>query len=149
VGEACDADFGYRLAELGEFFFVGGHAHAYRVTRESISSNGIRVLLGKMYFLLQALTVPRDLEELRHASLRRLAPVAVNGCLLTAERGRALKILMGPNYPWKKELVKGAIQLGLVLAPRVATDMVINRNAQRRALGAGGWLHSTPRAGEA
>jgi GT2 family glycosyltransferase len=148
VGEACDADFGYRLAELGDFFFVGEYTHIYRVTQESISSTGLRIHLSKMYFLLQNLTVPCDLDELRHARLRQLAPVAVNGCLQTGARGDALKILLGSNYPWKKQFAKGIIQLGLAFAPRAATDMAINRNSQRRGLGAGGWLHSTPRAGE-
>jgi GT2 family glycosyltransferase len=149
VGEACDADFGCRLADVGEFFFVGQYLHAYRVTRESISSAGLRILLSKLYFILQSRAVPSDLEAVRHARLRQLAPVAVNGCLLTAARGDALKILIGPNYPWKQQFVKGVVQLGLAFAPRALTEMVINRNAQRRGLAAGEWLHFTPRrAGE-
>jgi glycosyltransferase involved in cell wall biosynthesis len=148
VGEACDADFGYRLAELGDFFFVGEYTHTYRATQQSISSTGLRIHLGKMYFLLQRLTVPSDLEGLRNQRLRQLAPVAVNGCLQTGARGDALKVLLGPNYPWNEQFLKGAIQLSLAFAPRAATYMVINYNSRRRGLGAGGWLHSTPRAGE-
>lgn len=148
VGEACDADFGYRLAELGEFFFVAGYTHVYRCNQESISSRGLRVLLGKMYFLLQSLTVPRDLEGVRHTRLRQLAPVAVNGCLLASARGAALKILLGTNYPWRKQFVKGVIQLGLVFAPLAVTGMVIKLNSQRRGLAAGERLHYTPREGE-
>ena len=53
VGEACDAEFGYRLAELGDFFFVGKYTYAYRVTDESISSGGLRIALSKQYFLLR------------------------------------------------------------------------------------------------
>jgi GT2 family glycosyltransferase len=149
VGEACDADFGYRLSEVGDFFFVGKYIHTYRATRESISASGLRIHLSKMYFILQGRKVPSDLEGLRHVRLQQLAPVAVNGCLLTAERGNALKILLGPNYPWRQEFVKGAIQFGLAFAPRVMTEMVIEQNSRRRGLGTGEWLHSTPRAGAA
>jgi glycosyltransferase involved in cell wall biosynthesis len=148
VGEACDADFGHRLADLGDFFFVGQYTHAYRLTRESISSSGLRIHLSKMYFLLQNRNVPSDLEGVRQAMLRQLAPVAVNGCLLTAARGRALKILLGPYFPWKKEVLKGIVQLGLAFAPPRATELVIERNSRRRALAAGEWLHFTHRAGE-
>jgi glycosyltransferase involved in cell wall biosynthesis len=149
VGEACDADFGYRLSELGEFFFVGEHTHVYRNTKESISSSGLRIHLSRMYFLLQGRTVPQDLEGVRHTRLQQLAPVAVNGCLLTAERMSALKILLGPNYPWKEQFVKGVVQLGLAFAPRATTEVVIQRNSQRRGLAASGWLHHTTRAGAA
>jgi hypothetical protein len=64
--------------------------------------------------------------------LQALAPVAVNGCLLSGERGKALKILFGRHYPWRRELVKGTVQLGLVFAPKTASMTVIERNAQRR-----------------
>jgi glycosyltransferase involved in cell wall biosynthesis len=130
VGEACDRDFAYRLAELGEFFFVGRYLHAYRITEESISSKGLRILLSKLYFLLQRQSVPVDLEGLRRDKLRDLALVAVNGCLLTADRRNALKILIGPNYPWKREFMKGIVQFGLALAPRAASEMIIGRNSR-------------------
>jgi glycosyltransferase involved in cell wall biosynthesis len=130
IGEACDRDFAYRLAELGEFFFVGKYLHAYRITEESISSGGLRILLSKLYFMLQNPAVPADLEGLRRDKLRDLAPTAVNGCLLTADRGNALKILIGPNYPWKREFIKGVVQFALALAPRVASEMIIGRNSR-------------------
>lgn len=145
VGEACDRDFAYRLAELGDFFFVGKYLHAYRITEESISSRGLRILLSKLYFMLQRRTVPDDLEGFRRDRLRDLAPVAVNGCLLMADRGNALKILIGPNYPWKREFVRGAIQLVLAFAPRATTEMIIKRNSQRKGkTGLAGGMYSTP-----
>jgi GT2 family glycosyltransferase len=144
VGEACDADFGYRLSEAGEFFFVGEYTHVYRVTEESISSKGLRIHLSRMYFILQSRIVPRDLEGFRHGRLQQLAPAAVSGCLLTAERKNALKILLGPNYPWKNQPFKGIVQLGLAFAPRAMTRVVINQNGKRRKLAVGEWLHDTP-----
>jgi glycosyltransferase involved in cell wall biosynthesis len=144
IGEACDGDFGYRVAELGDFFFVGKYLHAYRITEDSISSRGLRILLSKLYFLLQSQAVPVDLEGFRRDRLQDLAATAVNGCLLTADRRNALKILIGPNYPWKREFVKGAIQLALAFAPRAATEMVIKRNSQRKEkTGLAGGLYST------
>jgi len=144
IGEACDGDFGCRLAELGEFFFVGKYLHAYRITEESISSSGLRVLLSQLYFILQSRAVPHDLEGVRRDRLRDLAPTAVNGCLLTANRSSALKILIGPNYPWKKEFIKGVIQLALAFAPRATTEMVIKKNSQRKERNAfAGGLYST------
>ena len=144
IGEACDGDFGYRLAELGDFFFVGKYLHAYRITEESISSGGLRILLSKLYFILQKRTVPDDLEGARRDRLRDLAPVAVNGCLLMSDRSSALKILIGPNYPWKREFIKGAIQLALAFAPRAATEIVINRNSQHKeTTGLVGGVYST------
>lgn len=130
IGEACDGDFGYRLADRGEFFFVGKYLHAYRITEESISSSGLRILLSKLYFILQRRIVPNDLERARRNRLRDLAPVAVSGCLLTAERGKALKILVGPNYPWKTQFIRGVVQLGLAFAPRATSAMIISRNSR-------------------
>ncbi len=145
VGDACDFEFGYRLAQLGEFFFVGNYTHVYRQTDESVSSRGLRVLLSKSYFLVKSWTVPSDLEGLRRGMLRYLAPAAVNGCLLAARRGEALSILLGPNYPWKREFMKGAVQFGLAFAPRSATEIIIKHKS--RQTGATAWLYS-PRAGE-
>ena len=143
VGEACDRDFAYRLAELGDFFFVGKYLHAYRITEESISSKGLRILLSKLYFMLQRRTVPNDLEGFRRDRLRDLAPVAVNGCLLMADRANALKILIGPNYPWRRNLVKGAIQVALAFAPRGLTEMTIRQNSERKVkAGFAGGLYS-------
>ncbi|MGH9537027.1 MAG: glycosyltransferase family 2 protein [Terriglobales bacterium] len=132
VGEACDRDFAYRLAEMGDFFFVGKYLHAYRITEESISSKGLRILLSKLYFMLQRRTVPDDLEGFRRDRLRDLAPVAVNGCLLMADRVNALKILIGPNYPWRRNFVKGAIQGALAFAPRALTEMAIRQKSERK-----------------
>ena len=62
--------------------------------------------------------MPSDLEDVWRARLKRLAPVAVTGCLLTPSRGKALKILLSRHYPWRQEFFKGAIQFCLVFAPR-------------------------------
>lgn len=146
VGDACDVEFGYRLAQLGEFFFVGNYTHVYRLTEGSLSSKGLRVLLSKHYFLVKRWTVPSDLEGLRRDMLRYLAPAAVNGCLLTSARGKALSILLGPNYPWKRDFVKGVVQFGLVFAPRATTETIIKHKSRRQDAGSTAWLHS-PRAG--
>ena len=80
--------------------------------------------------------------------LRSLAPVAVNGCLLTAERRKALQVLLGPHYPWKKEFAKGVIQFGLAFAPRAATEIIIKENARRKATAPGAWAYSAHRVGQ-
>jgi GT2 family glycosyltransferase len=132
VGEACDGDFSFRLSKLGDFFLVGSHVSAYRITQESVSSKGLRILLGQLYFIVQRFSASSDLEGVQRARLRELAPVAVNGCLLTSARGKALGVLFSGNYPWKNQFMKGVVQLALVLAPRRATSMLIERRARRR-----------------
>jgi GT2 family glycosyltransferase len=131
VGQACDADFGYRLSQSGDFFFIGKYTSGYRTTHDSISSAGLRIHLSKLYFILRKLAVPRDLENVRNARLHEVAPVAVNGCLLTSARSKALRILFGRYYPWKQQFIKGIVQLGLVLAPRFVSGMVIEGRPQR------------------
>ena len=148
VGEACDAEFAYRLADEGDFFFIGKYTLAYRITEESITSQGLRILLSKHYFLLRARRVPSDLGGVRRAKLCSLAPAAVNGCLLTAERRKALQILLGPHYPWKKELAKGVVQFGLAFAPRAAPEILLRRRSLRARTAPGSWMYSTPRVGE-
>jgi len=127
IGEACDADFGFRLSKLGEFFFVGSYASAYRLTKESVSARGLRVLLSKLFFLVKAATVPHDLEGAWHARLQTLAPVAVTGCLLASAKGKALKVLFSGHYPWKREFVKGSVQLCLVFAPQLVSKALVRR----------------------
>ena len=125
VGEACDADFSFRLSKLGEFYLVGEYISAYRITQESVSSRGLRILLRQLYFMVQKFSASTDLRAVQQARLRGLAPAAVNGCLLSGERGRALRILLGRNYPWRREPLKGTVQFGLVFAPRSAANLVI------------------------
>jgi len=125
VGQACDADFGYRLMAHGDFFFVGEFTSAYRITPDSVSSRGLRVHLSKLYFILTSLAVPGDLEQVRRTRLEELAPPAVNGCLLDAARKKALNILFGPHYPWSRQPLKGTMQLGLVFLPRAVSGMFL------------------------
>jgi hypothetical protein len=127
IGEACDADFSFRLSKLGEFFFVGICTAAYRRTADSVSSKGLRVLLSKSFFIVQAAVVPSDLEGVWRARLEELAPVAVTGCLLISARAKALKILFGQHYPWRRQFVKGSIQLCLVFAPRTVSSALVGR----------------------
>ena len=125
VGQACDADFGYRLMAEGDFFFLGEFTSAYRITPDSISSTGLRIHLSNLYFILKSLALPGDLEDVRRSRLEELAPPAVNGCLLRAARSKALSILFGPHYPWGRTPVKGSIQLGLVFLPRVVSGIFL------------------------
>jgi glycosyltransferase involved in cell wall biosynthesis len=127
IGEACDGDFGFRLSKLGEFFFVGAYASAYRLTEDSVSTRGLRVSLSQLFFIVQAATVPTDLEGVWRARLERLAPIAVTGCLLKSARGKALKVLLSQHYPWRREFVKGSIQLCLVFAPRTISSALVRR----------------------
>lgn len=131
VGQACDADFGYRLSRSGSFFFIGKYSSGYRMTQDSISSTGLRIHVSKLYFILRKLSVPRDLENVRRARLQEVAPVAVNGCLLTSARAKALRILFGRHYPWRQQFAKGIIQLGLIFVPRIVSGIVIEGKLQR------------------
>jgi len=113
---------------------VAKYVSAYRMTRESISSKGLRTALSHLYFLVQDLPVPEDLKPLQNKRLRELAPIAVSGCLLRAARRKALGILTSRNYPWNQQFVKGVIQLGLVFAPKAASKLMFQRNHSRQQL---------------
>jgi glycosyltransferase involved in cell wall biosynthesis len=143
IGEACDGDFSIRLSQLGNFFFVGKYTSAYRMTQQSVSSEGLRVLLSRLYFIYRGLSVSPDLKSVQKQRLRALAPVAVDGCLLGSERGKALGILFGENYPWRQKFIKGAVQIGLTMAPRRASRMVIERDTPRRRAARARWLSSS------
>jgi glycosyltransferase involved in cell wall biosynthesis len=132
IGEACDGDFSFRLSKLGEFFFVGRYASSYRRTKESVSTRGLRVILSQLFFIVQSATVPSDLEGVWRARLQVLAPVAVTGCLLRSARNKALKILFSQHYPWRREFVKGSIQLCLIFAPRMVSSALVGRSGDHR-----------------
>jgi glycosyltransferase involved in cell wall biosynthesis len=128
VGEACDADFGFRLAALGRpFYFVNKYTAAYRQTEHSVSSSGLRVLLAKLYFLVRKTGVPTEVEPFRRKRLRELAPVAVSGCLLSGARSQALSILLGPDYVWRRQPLKACFQLALIAAPTAWSRKLIER----------------------
>jgi glycosyltransferase involved in cell wall biosynthesis len=126
VGQACDAEFAYRLSQQGDFFFAGEYTSSYRRTQDSISAGGLRVHLSKLYFIARTLALPADLESVRRARLKELAPVAVSGCLLVSARAKALKILFGADYPWRREFVRGSVQFFLVFAPRFVSRAFIH-----------------------
>jgi len=127
VGECCDAEFGWRLCKLGAFFFVGKYTAADRQNKNGLSSSGLRIHLSNLYPVLERLSVSGELESVRTARLEEMAPVAVTGCLLRGGRLEALKILLGKNYPWRRQFVNGAVKLGLVFSPRMMTNVILNR----------------------
>jgi hypothetical protein len=105
VGEACDADFGFRLATLGcPFYFVNKYTAAYRSTEQSVSSDGLKVLLAKLYFLVRNAVVPAEVEPFRRKRLRELAPVAATGCLLMGSRRQCVSVLLSADYGLRRWL---------------------------------------------
>jgi glycosyltransferase involved in cell wall biosynthesis len=129
VGECCDAEFGWRLCKLGAFFLVGKYTSAERQNREGLTASGLRIHLSNLYPVLESLTVSKELEFLHRARLKQMAPAAVSGCLLRAARVEALRILLGHNYPWRQQFVRGVLKLGLVLFPRSLTSIFLHHEA--------------------
>jgi hypothetical protein len=137
VGAACDFDFGCRLAQCGDFFFVGSYTAAYRLSDASVSSGGFRVLVSKGHFLTVKLSLPEELQDLRRSKLQRMASVSVCGCLLAGERAKALNILFSPFYVWRRQPIKALVQLALVFAPTGLSRRVIERKRSPAPVSAG------------
>ncbi len=119
IGGACDADFGYRLAEHGDFYFADEYTAAYRLTDSSISSTGLKQSIARMYFLIRELRLPPDLEPVRDRRLREIARTAMTGWMLEGESRKAFVVWASAPYGWKRRASpKGIVQLVSLVMPR-------------------------------
>ena len=131
IGEACDLDFGLRLAaQPGAFHFVDRFTAKYRLTDVSVS-RGDSSLAACAYHLLSTLDVPPALEPMRRTVLRRRAAAVVNYYLKAGNRRDALAVYTSPNYPLARRLSPRGLQQGLLLL--CPTGLVRFAHRARRA----------------
>jgi len=77
VGDACDYDFGLRLASNhAQFFFLNQFTAQYRLTESSISAGNN--ISNVVYQIVEALDLPEDLEGIRRERLEGRAASAIN-----------------------------------------------------------------------
>lgn len=101
VGDACDYDFGLRLAASYEsFYFLDKFTAAYRLTPVSISSANSCAHLS--YDLTRSTQIPAELRGVRDARLRRYAAPAVSAWLRLGEGAKARQVFLSEHYPGRQ-----------------------------------------------
>lgn len=131
VSDACDFDFGLRLANSYEkFYFVNEYTAMYRLTATAVSSQNSHSHIT--YGLLESLTVPPELAEIRGDRLCTYASPAINEWLSIGNQSAAHKIYTSPYHSWSKRLtLRGIIQFLLIICPRGLSIQAIKRLKNR------------------
>ena len=132
VSNACDFDFGLRLAETyDQFYFVNHYTALYRLTTEAVSSQNTHSHIT--YELIAALTVPEDVEAIRSDRLRTYASAAINEWLSIGNQAAAYKIYTSLYHPWSKRFTsRGLVQLLLIVCPQTLSIQATNRLKRRQ-----------------
>jgi glycosyltransferase involved in cell wall biosynthesis len=133
VGDACDLDFGIRLAaDGGAFFFLDQYTAKYRTTEVSVlrsAGNNIAILA---YNLIADVALPPELEPVRRDRLARYAPMVVSGLLAQGDKKSAWRVYTSGTYPWRRRMSpRGLFQAWLFALP---SDLVRAGLAARRSL---------------
>jgi len=133
VGDACDFDFGLRLAAAVDgFYFLDQYTAKYRVAGRSVSTGNNYTNLT--FDLLAGAKLPDDLEEFRQSLLRRYAQPAVNKWLAIGDRRAALRVFRSSAYGWRRRAaVTGLLHAGLLLCPPSLTRWLIGRVRSSRS----------------
>lgn len=115
VGDACDFDFGLRVAQQYDgFFYLDEYLHKYRQTEVSVlRGNNYQHLT---YALIEALRLPPELEPVRSERLRAKASGAINKWLTLGEKHHARRIYSSQYYPWSQRLSPRGLMQALLLS---------------------------------
>jgi len=127
VGDACDYDFGLRIAAAHiPFFFLNQYTAMYRLTERSVStSNNYSHLV---YQLIETLNLPEDLEGIRQERLARYASSAINRWLTLSDKASAYRVYTSSSYPWSKRLSpRGLMQAILLACPNSFNRLLIDQ----------------------
>ena len=123
VGDACDYDFGIRLAlNFDKFYFINKYTAKYRITDGSICRQNSLPMSEYMCSMLQSLMQSPELAEsskqaCRHM-LKSLAPLALKSCAIKGRKKEALNIYLSEFYSLKKRLsLQGIYYLMLIFFP--------------------------------
>jgi glycosyltransferase involved in cell wall biosynthesis len=124
VGDACDYDFGIRLAQqFGGFFFLDRYTSELRLTSDSITMSGT---FSQMYPIVRSLELPPSVEFARRVALRRMAPRVVRDYALAGRRREAVRVYFSRSYPMRQR-PRGVFHLLLGLWPALAKLRVSQR----------------------
>ncbi|GAB4161541.1 MAG: hypothetical protein Fur0046_40250 [Cyanobacteria bacterium J069] len=117
VGDACDLDFGLRLAAVSEaFYFLDEYTASYRSTEVSITVAHNYTHLT--FDLLRSVELPAELEPVRLIQLQKYATPAVNCWLARGDWAASSRVYWSAGYGWRNRLsLKGWVQGALLLCP--------------------------------
>jgi len=126
VGDACDLDFGLRLAaQPGKFCFLNEYTAQYRLTETSISASNSCAHLS--YELLTILKLPEDLEYTRTEKLTQYSEKAINAYLVIGDKKAAFQIYFSKYHPWSKRFsIEGILKMTLMIFPNLISSFLIN-----------------------
>lgn len=137
VGDACDFEFGLRLAtQYDSFFFLNEYTAMYRLTDASVlRSNNYTNLT---YQIIRSLTLPSTLEPVRQQCLQQYASPAINQYLQLGNKQAALEIFTS-SYTWSNRLsVHGVGQALLIACPsQLSLEIVKHLRKVKQALRSG------------
>lgn len=128
VGEACDFDFGVRLAsKYKKFYFINDYVSKYRLSDESISKSYDGSFEFDIFNILDRMTVPNPVAHVRKFSMTLTAQGAVLQHIKLGEKKKALNIYLSQYYPLKKRFgLKGIYHLLLIILPNFIACRIIN-----------------------
>ncbi|MBD2329619.1 glycosyltransferase family 2 protein [Alkalinema sp. FACHB-956] len=126
VGDACDYDFGLRIAKnQSAFYFIDKYVSAYRLTDNSILRNNNYSDIT--FNLVKELDLPASIEPSRRERLQQYASPAVSKLLKKGRKKQALAIYMSDHYTLQNRLsVKGFIHFVLLCLPGNLLPVVEN-----------------------
>lgn len=119
VGDACDYDFGIRLAlKFEKFYFLNKYTAKYRITDGSILRTNSAKIAEYMYSIAQPLKLPKSSQQVRQQVLGRLAPLALKSYAVEGRKKEALNIYLSEFYSMKRRFsLKGLYYLLLIFFP--------------------------------
>ncbi|BAU11546.1 glycosyl transferase family protein [Leptolyngbya sp. NIES-3755] len=132
VGDACDFDFGLRLASHNShLFFLDEYTAKYRLTDVSVGQG--RNCQHLAYDLVRSIKLPEELEPTRQAVLHRYAAPAIQRWIQLGEKRDALDIFLSDSYSWTQRLsLKGLLQLLLIACPHPWSQQLLDRLRELR-----------------
>jgi glycosyltransferase involved in cell wall biosynthesis len=117
VGDACDFDFGLRLATIAtSFYFLDCYTAKYRMTQSSVSTGNNYTNLT--FDLIQQASLPPELEPVRLQQMHKYAVPAVNRWLALGANREAFRVYTSTAYGWRRRLtLTGMVQASLMACP--------------------------------
>lgn len=120
VGNACDYDFGIRLAlDFDKFYVLNKYTAKYRLTDVSITNSKNSQVNEYAYSMVNALKLPESYQDVRRQVLKRLAPLALKVYALQGKKKEALSIYSSEFYSLNNKFsLRGLYYLLLIFFPR-------------------------------
>jgi len=128
IRDACDFDFGLRLASTySKFYFSNKYTSKYRSTDIAVSKKEDNIAALETYLLLKSLKLSNILNLFRKEAMIKLAPIIISYYAKNQEKKKALKIYFSEYYPIKKRFgLHGIYYLFLILSPNFIIKKVIS-----------------------